>query len=48
MNGSDIILRLFLISIIINNAVMNILRAASLHNPLVGPSIFPQNKISQA
>lgn len=41
MNESDIILRLFLISIIINNAVMNILIAAALHDPLVGPSVFP-------
>lgn len=40
MNESDIILR-FLISIIINNAVMNILIAAALHDPLVGPSVFP-------
>lgn len=46
MKESDIILRLFLISIIINNTAMNIRVTVSLHNPLADLSIFPQNKIS--
>lgn len=46
MNESNVILRLFVISMIVNNAAMNILRAASLHSPLIDPSIFPQDKMS--
>lgn len=45
-NEYNIILRLFLIPIIINNTAANILRAESWHIPLADASIFPQNESS--
>jgi hypothetical protein len=43
---STITLRLLLVSIIVNNTAVDILRAVSLHNPLADPSIIPRNKVS--
>lgn len=45
-NEYNIILRLFLIPIIINNTAANILRAESRHIPLADASIFPQKESS--